>query len=47
MGTVNGLGDLISSAVVGGLWATVGYSGGFLFSAVLMLTGSVALARVR
>lgn len=46
--TVNGLGDLVSSAAVGGLWATTaGYPAGFLFSAMLMLAGAAALARVR
>lgn len=49
MGAVNGLGDFLSSAVVGALsaWPTVGFPGGFIFSAVLMLAGALALARVR
>jgi MFS family permease len=47
MGTVNGLGDLLSSLVVGLLWTHVGPREGLLFAAVLMLLGAASLLRIR
>ena len=46
MGTVNGVGDFVSSAVVGLLW-TVSPALGFGYAAVLMFVGAVLLHRVR
>jgi MFS family permease len=47
LGTVNGVGDLISSVLVGVLWWAFGPIPGFLFAAVLMLCGTVLLYRWR
>lgn len=47
LGTVNGVGDLISSVLVGVLWTAFGPVPGFVFAAVLMLAGTVLLHRVR
>lgn len=46
MGTVNGVGDFISSAVVGLLWSFSPETG-FAYAAVAMLVGAVLLYRVR
>jgi len=46
MGTVNGLGDFLSSAVVGLLWSATPIWG-FTYAAVAMLFGSLLLYRVR
>lgn len=46
MGTVNGLGDFLSSAMVGLLWSASPVWG-FTYAAVAMLLGSLLLARVR
>ncbi len=46
MGTVNGLGDFLSSAVVGLLWS-VSPAAGFGYAAVAMLLGAALLQRVR
>ena len=43
MATVNGIGDLISSSVVGILWSTVGITVAFGYSAVLSLVGAVII----
>lgn len=47
LGMVNGLGDLLSSAMVGVLWDQVGKVSGFAYAAALMLGGAVLLLRVR
>jgi MFS family permease len=46
MGTVNGVGDFLSSAVVGLLWS-LSPETGFAYAAVAMLFGAVLLYRVR
>ncbi|PYV15864.1 MAG: MFS transporter [Acidobacteria bacterium] len=46
-GTVNGVGDLISSLAVGLLWTAVSPVAAFLYAAVTMLVGSAILWRVR
>ncbi|HJT87475.1 MAG TPA: hypothetical protein VJ732_06455, partial [Bryobacteraceae bacterium] len=43
MGAVNGVGDLIASALVGTLWTLVSPAAGFASAAVLMLAGGVLL----
>lgn len=43
LATVNGVGDFISSIVVGVIWAGFGFSAGFLFSAIIAATGTLAL----
>jgi MFS family permease len=40
LATVNGLGDFVSSIVVGALWASVGISAAFSYSAVLFAAGT-------
>jgi len=47
MATVNGVGDLVASAVVGLLWTAVSPVVGFGYAAVLMLAGAIVLYRVR
>jgi MFS family permease len=47
LGTVNGVGDFLSSAAVGVFWYWWGPVPGLAASAVLMLLGAVLLARVR
>jgi hypothetical protein len=46
MGTVNGIGDLLSSVVVGLLW-WFHPALGFGYAALMMLAGAVLLSRVR
>ena len=46
MGTVNGIGDFLSSAVVGLLWS-LKPEAGFAYAAVAMFSGAVLLHRVR
>ncbi len=43
LATMNGIGDLISSILVGFIWAFVGYSAGFAFAAVVAAIGAVLL----
>jgi MFS family permease len=47
LGTVNGVGKLVSSALVGLLWSAVSPTAGFAAAAALMALGTLALARVR
>ena len=44
LGTVNGIGDFVSSTVVGVLWSTVSPFCGFGFAALLMAVGTLALS---
>jgi MFS family permease len=44
LGTVNGIGDLISSAVVGMLWTILAPFYGFLFAAIVSVAGAAVLA---
>lgn len=47
LATANGVGDLISSVVVGALWAGFGTSVAFSYSAALFVFGAILVARVR
>ena len=47
LATVNGLGDLISSIIVGALWTVFGPAVAFGYSAILFAAGSFLIARVR
>ncbi len=46
LATVNGIGDFISSVVVGVLWTAFGTTVAFGYSACLFLVGAVVIARV-
>lgn len=46
-GTVNGVGDLISSAIVGIVWTTFSPVAAFIYAAVMMATGAVVIQTVR
>jgi mannose/fructose/N-acetylgalactosamine-specific phosphotransferase system component IID len=46
LATVNGIGDLISSIVVGVLWTAFGTGVAFSYSAVLFFLGAIIVARV-
>ncbi len=43
LATVNSFGDLVSSIVVGFLWANVSFAAGFWYSAIMTLLGAVAM----
>ena len=43
LATVNGVGDLISSVMIGFIWAFVGYSAGFIVAAAIGAAGTVLL----
>jgi len=43
LATVNGIGDLFSSILIGFIWAFVGYSAGFAFAAVVAAAGTVMM----
>lgn len=47
LGTVNGIGDFVSSLVVGLLWTAVGALWGFAYSIVVGLAGTILMARLR
>jgi len=47
LATVNGIGDLVSSVVVGALWTALGTSVAFGYSAALFIAGSLLVLRVR
>jgi hypothetical protein len=44
---VNGVGDFLSSIVVGALWTLLGTAAAFGFSAVLFLAGAWMVLRLR
>ncbi|MDH7593846.1 MAG: MFS transporter [Methanomicrobiales archaeon] len=46
LATVNGIGDLVSSILMGLIWAFVGYTAGFLFAAIFATTGMLLLIGV-
>ena len=46
-GTVNGVGDLLSSVIVRVLWAKVSVTAGLVYAAVLSVAGTVLILRVR
>ena len=41
--TMNGVGDLVSSVMIGFIWAFVGYSAGFIVAAVIAAAGTILL----
>ena len=45
LATTNGIGDLISSIVVGALWSSVSPAAGFIYSGVLALAGALLILR--
>ena len=45
LATTNGVGDLLSSSIVGGLWSLAGPEVAFSFAALLALAGTLVLAR--
>ena len=47
LATVNGIGDFVSSAVVGVLWTLWGTGAAFGYSAVLFVTGALLVLGVR
>jgi MFS family permease len=47
LATVNGLGDFLSSLVVGALWTAVSPTAGFAYASVLFVLGAVVIYRVR
>jgi len=47
LATVNGLGDFVSSTLVGILWTAISPATGFGFAAVLMFLGAIFLLRLR
>jgi enolase len=47
LGTVNGIGDLFSSVIVGLLWAHVSVAAGLAYAAVLSVVGAALILRVR
>ena len=47
LATVNGIGDMVSSAVVGALWSAVSPAAGFLYAGAFALTGAVLIFRWR
>jgi mannose/fructose/N-acetylgalactosamine-specific phosphotransferase system component IID len=46
MATVNGVGDFLSSAIVGLLWSTLGTTVAFGYSAMLFVISAVLVARL-
>jgi sugar phosphate permease len=46
MGTVNGVGDLVASVVLGTLWTALSPAFAFAWSFVLMVVGGVAMYRM-
>lgn len=47
LATVNGIGDFLSSTIVGLLWSVAGSTAAFGYSAALFLVGAVLVARLR
>jgi MFS family permease len=47
LATVNGIGDFLSSTIVGLLWSVAGTTIAFAYSAVLFFAGAVMVARLR
>ena len=43
LATMNGVGDLVSSVMIGFIWAFVGYSAGFIVAAVIGAAGTLLL----
>ena len=47
LATVNGLGDFLSSVIVGALWTVVNPAAGFAYATVLFVIGAIVIYRVR
>jgi len=47
LATVNGLGDFLSSVIVGALWTAVNPAAGFAYATVLFVVGAIVIYRVR
>ena len=47
LATVNGLGDFLSSVIVGLLWTAFNPAAGFIYATVLCATGAIVIYRVR
>jgi MFS family permease len=47
LATVNGVGDFVSSIVVGSLWSAFGTAAAFSYSAVLFFAGAVLISQVK
>jgi MFS family permease len=47
LATVNGIGDLVSSVVVGTLWSTVNQTAGFVYAAAFTLLGAILIRPYR
>lgn len=47
LATVNGLGDFLSSIVVGFLWTAISPAAGFLYAAILSVAGGLVILRLR
>ena len=45
LATMNGIGDLVSSVLIGFIWAFIGYPAGFAFAAVMGAVGTILLVR--
>ena len=43
LATMNGIGDLASSILIGFIWAFVGYSAGFMFAAIVAAAGTIMM----
>lgn len=43
LATMNGIGDLLSSILIGFIWAFVGYTAGFAFAAVVAAVGTILM----
>jgi len=40
---MNGVGDLVSSVMIGFIWTFIGYSAGFIIAAVIAAAGTILL----
>lgn len=47
LATVNGIGDFLSSIIVGALWSSVGTTAAFGYSAVLFVAGTILVSTLR
>jgi MFS family permease len=47
LATVNGVGDLVSSVVVGALWSSLSATAGFAYAAVFAFLGAILIYRAR
>jgi len=45
LATVNGIGDLVSSVMIGFIWTFIGYSAGFIVAAIFAAAGTLLLIR--